>query len=228
LWNFGDGRTSTATNPSHLFPRVGTFTVVLTVYDSICNGLVSFSRTITFEAQEPFEGIQWTFDYCNDPWRVALAAPYLGFQLVRWDLGDGNQIDGREVQYRFTTPGTYTITLLLIDSICNRTFTETHTLDVGDYDLENFLPNVFTPNGDGINDFWQLANPQALVRYPGFQLKLYNRWGSLVFETDQPQFRWPGTQAGNALAEGVFFWVVQLEDICGNPFERKGTLTLSR
>lgn len=228
VWDFGDGQIATAQHPSHTYRSTGTYNVVLTVYDSICNGLVTFSRTLTFEAQEPFQGIQWQFDYCANPWNIKLAAPYLGFQTVQWDLGDGTQLEGRDIDYRFTTAGTYTITLVITDTVCNRTHTETFTLDVGDYGLENFLPNVFTPNGDGINDYWQLANPAALVRYPGFKLKLYNRWGSLVFETDQPQFRWPGTQAGNGLAEGVFFWVAELTDVCGNPFERKGTLTLSR
>jgi gliding motility-associated-like protein len=228
LWNFGDGQFSTALNPTHTYANAGNYTVVLTVFDSICNGLVTFSRELNFQTNAPFEGIQSVFDYCSNPWVVRLAAPYLGFQEVNWDMGNGEQISGREVDYRYTEPGTYTITLVIRDTICNRTFTETLVLNVGDYDLENFLPNVFTPNADGINDFWQLANPEALIRYPGFHLKLYNRWGNLVFETSEPQFRWPGTLAGNALAEGVFFWVVELEDVCGNGFERKGTLTLSR
>jgi gliding motility-associated-like protein len=227
-WDFGDGRGSNDQAPSHVYQQPGNYLVVLTVFDSICNGMLTYSQTFRFEAQAPFEGIQHDFDYCTNPWEVALAAPYSGFQIVRWNLGNGENQEGREINYRYPQPGTFTIELYIEDTICGRVYTESITLSVGDYDLVNFLPNVFSPNGDGVNDFFQLIDRDVLSRYPEFVLKIYNRWGNLLYQTRQRSFQWNGTSNNNPLPEGVYFWVVELEDICGNPTDKNGIVHIIR
>ncbi|MBK8444170.1 MAG: gliding motility-associated C-terminal domain-containing protein [Sphingobacteriales bacterium] len=72
--------------------------------------------------------------------------------------------------------------------------------------LEYELPNTFTPNGDGDNE---LFVPRRSVFVSSIDLKIYNRWGNLVFETSDPAINWNGTdqQSGKELAEGVYFYV---------------------
>ncbi|WP_235296915.1 T9SS type B sorting domain-containing protein [Portibacter marinus] len=66
------------------------------------------------------------------------------------------------------------------------------------------LPNVFTPNGDNANDFFV---PRANRFISSIDLKIYNRWGGLVFETNDPQINWDGTDiSGSELAEGVYYY----------------------
>jgi len=71
------------------------------------------------------------------------------------------------------------------------------------------IPNMFSPNGDGFND-------QFEIRYEGFSeiktLKIYNRWGELVFETNDVDLYWDGTFRGKSLNPGVY--VYYLEAIC--------------
>ncbi|MFK8104783.1 MAG: gliding motility-associated C-terminal domain-containing protein [Saprospiraceae bacterium] len=66
------------------------------------------------------------------------------------------------------------------------------------------LPNVFTPNGDNANDFF-IPFPYRFV--DKIELNIFNRWGELVFESENPDINWDGTnQTGDDLAEGVYFY----------------------
>jgi gliding motility-associated-like protein len=70
------------------------------------------------------------------------------------------------------------------------------------------LPNVFTPNNDGQND--QL-NPRGLCFVERVDIKFYNRWGQLVFETEDPSINWDGTNLnGEPLSDGTYYYVGQI------------------
>lgn len=89
------------------------------------------------------------------------------------------------------------------------------------------LPNVFTPNSDGFNDF--------LVPYPGYtgvekvDMIIYNRWGVIVFKTDNPAIMWDGRDrnTNKPCTDGVYFFVCDVYEITGNP-ELPGDVILSR
>jgi gliding motility-associated-like protein len=72
-------------------------------------------------------------------------------------------------------------------------------------DLCNFyeIPNVFTPNGDGINDIL-IARTSAMVERVDF--RLFNRTGMLIFRTDNPRLEWDGTYNGRIVSSGVYFY----------------------
>ena len=70
------------------------------------------------------------------------------------------------------------------------------------------LPNGFTPNGDGFNDFYVIKGIQG---YPGNKVNIFNRWGNLVFSTQDYQNNWSGvSNDGNLLPDGTYFIVVDL------------------
>jgi len=75
------------------------------------------------------------------------------------------------------------------------------------------LPNVFTPNIDDINDLYHPLLPYKFV--DSIDLKIFNRWGDLVFETTDPDIMWDGTdmQTGNKLNDGVYFYTVVVYEI---------------
>jgi hypothetical protein len=104
-------------------------------------------------------------------------------------------------------------------------------------DADFLPPNVFTPDGDGCNDYFalegielcpfnpdQTSNPDKLVALPPdnclrkFEtVRIYNRWGKQVFTSQQRNFRW----YGNDMAAGVYYYVVQYTDK-----EYKGSVTI--
>jgi len=70
------------------------------------------------------------------------------------------------------------------------------------------LPNVFTPNGDSTHDIFTPRNNRFIER---IELEVYNRWGQLVFETNDPDINWDGTNlSGKDLADGVYYYTCQI------------------
>lgn len=75
------------------------------------------------------------------------------------------------------------------------------------------LPNVFTPNGDGRNDYFVPIKPYRFIGKVDMQI--YNRWGTLVHETEDPEIRWDGTDINNGkpVKEGVYYYVCAVYEI---------------
>ncbi len=91
-----------------------------------------------------------------------------------------------------------------------------------------FVPNSFTPNGDGINDEFKAVGHHVA----DFHLLVYDRWGSLVFETSNMDSGWDGTVSGRNAASDAYAWIIRyrgLTDPIGSDQRvKKGTVTLLR
>lgn len=88
-----------------------------------------------------------------------------------------------------------------------------------------FIPNAFSPNGDGINDVFEIFPDYNQVEEVG-QLKIVDRWGKVVFHSDQPQ--WDGTVAGQGGVTGVYLYVVELKLKDGTVQNQNGSVFLYR
>lgn len=88
-----------------------------------------------------------------------------------------------------------------------------------------YVPNAFTPNGDGHNDVLR-PFPVGMVKLDYF--RVYNRWGELVFETNQYLQGWDGTYHGKPADPGGYVWVVQAQDERGRTILQKGVAVLIR
>jgi gliding motility-associated-like protein len=75
-----------------------------------------------------------------------------------------------------------------------------------------YLPNIFTPNGDGLND---LFVPFEYRHVQDIDLKVFNRWGTLVFETADPAISWNGvsSESGQMVADGPYYYVIQVNTV---------------
>lgn len=74
------------------------------------------------------------------------------------------------------------------------------------------IPNTFSPNGDGINDTWEIL---GIEKYPDANVQVYDRWGQLVFQTTgyPPSKRWNGTsKSGKSLAPSAYYYVINVRD----------------
>ncbi len=90
--------------------------------------------------------------------------------------------------------------------------------------LGQTIPNVFTPNGDGINDFLT----HTIAEVETFDLQIYNRWGELMFESNNEEQVWDGqNEAGNAAPDGTYFWVLTYIATCGDGEQQTVTGTVS-
>ncbi len=101
------------------------------------------------------------------------------------------------------------------------------TIDVRVYKVKPglYVPNAFSPNGDGINDVFRpvLIGMRSLKYF-----RVYNRGGQIMFSTNVQGQGWDGTYKGAPQDPAVFVWIVEGEDYLGNTIFRKGSVTLIR
>ncbi|MBK8340458.1 MAG: choice-of-anchor L domain-containing protein [Flavobacteriales bacterium] len=140
-----------------------------------------------------------------------------------WDFG----VPGLESsdQYPFTTfpdPGTYDVQLLVSDTLgCLDSIS--HTIVV-DPEFELYIPNSFTPDGDGFNETWQVIGTGVKE----FWIRLHDRWGATIFQSSDIATAWDGTLNGTPLPTGVYVYRYRVKAIEGAVQERMGHVTLLR
>jgi gliding motility-associated-like protein len=87
-----------------------------------------------------------------------------------------------------------------------------------------FLPNAFTPNGDGLNDMFISGGEFTET----FHLDVYDRWGMLIFEAQTQTEGWDGTYKGNPVAEGTYVWHVRATGYGGQSLQTQGSVLVIR
>ena len=116
-----------------------------------------------------------------------------------------------------TSAGTYSVV------VNNGHCIKSGTIDVqyGNVKENLSIPNIFTPNGDGINDFFDLKISNAAA----YDLKIYNRWGNAVYESKESSQKWDGSQKN----DGIYFWVLNYA-MCPEQSSQteKGSITIAR
>jgi len=118
--------------------------------------------------------------------------------------------------------GVYTVT---VSNSANCKTIDSLAFEFKDNDIDIITPNVFTPNGDGINDLFEIkTNSDAIV----FNCLIYNRWGKLVFEFNNLNNGWNGTIKNTPAGEGVYYFIIKGKNDCNNEFEQYGFVTLFR
>lgn|GEM_PF-3274879 len=128
--------------------------------------------------------------------------------------------------HTWTSSGTYLDTLIGANALgCDSVITV--NLTINNCDSPIVVPNIFTPNQDGQND---LFKPLISEKVKSIKIKIYNRWGQLIYETNQKNEGWDGhTTSGTTAPTGTYFYLIDVEIIKnGISIEKtyKGTLSL--
>ncbi len=144
-----------------------------------------------------------------------------------WNFGDGTgsiQQTPEAHLYPDTWAGkTYTVSLVVQNNMgCYDTATRQISKLQSCYIT---VPNAFTPNGDGKNDF---LYPLNAFNATNLEFKIYNRYGQLVFETRDWTRKWDGTINGQLQSPGTYVWTLRYTDISGKIFFQKGSSVLIR
>jgi gliding motility-associated-like protein len=72
-----------------------------------------------------------------------------------------------------------------------------------------YIPNAFTPNGDGLNDNWDI---ETLIAYPGAEVKVFNRYGQIIFDNNGKNIWWDGTFKGEPQSAGAYIYIIDLKN----------------
>jgi gliding motility-associated-like protein len=126
-------------------------------------------------------------------------------QFYDWNIyKNGTSIVNRKDKYHrytFTESGNYNVTLKVSNSTCS--YSDSVTVTVSESAI--YVPNVFTPNGDGINDEFRVAYKSII----SFQCWVFNRWGRQVYMWTDPTKGWNGKINGKDAVPGAYFYVIK-------------------
>lgn len=222
-WQFGDGATAATAAPDHCYTTGGSFAVGLTVTDSMgCIGSVTVPGLVLATASP-------AVSFHADPPVTTLDHPAIRFfntsvdaDSFMWHFGDALNSVSLEVSpvFSYDSVACYTVTLEAANAAgCSATGQGVVCVE-DPYAL--YMPNAFTPNGDGIND---VLLPFTSVRAPeGFRFQVHDRWGAPFFTTDDPHMGWNGEDAH----DGLYIWTIRLTDALGDAHEHRGHVVLLR
>jgi gliding motility-associated-like protein len=195
-------------NPTIVADTAGIYSITMT--DSVCSFTETFQ--LTFVA-DPFTNILDT-TLCIGETQVlaALVQP----QNVNYLWSTGASTSAISV----TETGNYIVTA---SNMCGVSI-DTATIEFYFCDIE--VPNVFTPNNDGSNDYFQLLFFGGIKT---FNCTILNRWGQVIREYDNPAFMWDGKdESGDDVLEGVYFYIAKAVSNGGNEIMKHGNVTLVR
>lgn len=225
-WWFHDGTTSSVQDPSFTYTAYGDFNV--DYYPEFTGGC-SVADTVhavvhIIEAEPLVMNYSLVEGSCNDTLFIEL--DFTGTaDSVSWDMGGGQIInDQTPFNYFYVAPGQYPIILYAEDTVCDRNATQTITLNhSGNQGTgELFMPNVFSCNGDGTNDTYQISSigytaAEVFEGLQSYSIQIVNRWGNPIFNNnpeDQQTWKWDGKVGGKDVDDGVYFYQVKYKTLC--------------
>lgn len=230
LWDFGDGSNSTSsTGLAHTYQFAGVYPVSLTIEtENLCSATYNLPQDISVYAlpQANFE---------INPQQAFSIDPQVNFNntssthvISSWDFGDGanSNLENPTHLYPLGIASNYEVTLIIsTEHGCMDTLSK---IVVVKDQLIIYVPNSFTPNGDQFNNIFQPIITSGVEEY-GYSFVIYNRWGEIVFESNDIYSGWDGTYKGLKCPDGIYTWVMQysLDDSDGRE-EINGHLNLLR
>ncbi|MFM9984961.1 MAG: gliding motility-associated C-terminal domain-containing protein, partial [Flavobacteriales bacterium] len=181
-------------------------------------------ETTEVDIEVQFVEADFTVEYLNDSEVMleALSADSCLDCTYYWNFGDGLSFVGDSVIHEYDGLDQYQVALLVTNALgCYRT----------DYQVvyppvQLYIPNTFTPDGDGINDVWLFEANGVMT----FELKIFNRWGDVIFSSTNPNVAWTGdVHDGEYYAQdAVYSWYIEYTGVDGDAKSRSGSVNVLR
>ncbi|MBP9188799.1 MAG: gliding motility-associated C-terminal domain-containing protein [Chitinophagales bacterium] len=222
LWDFGDGSTSTESEPNHVYETPGTYFITLIAIDSdAC--IPNDTAYLTINVFDlPEAGFSFTPDSVSVFGFANFIDQSTNASSWYWTFGDGTNSTLQNPTHAYPAAGNYTVCQTVTnadgctDSICKQI--EVFEISILD------VPNAFSPNGDGFNDIFLPVN----YGLSDFEFRIYNRWGQLVFQSNDSSIGWDGYFNGVEQEVGTYAYVVSGKGKDNAEYYRQGNLTLVR
>jgi len=231
-WNFGDGSDTVSTqNPEHTYwddklgdLDIGVYSVSLEVTSA--NGCVSDTTYVDYMIEYPKPDAL----FAVDPERTEILFPKFSItdlatpNVVNWhyDWGDGSTSTLANPIHEYADTGYYDITQIVTTEFgCMDTVEVTVRVDP---EFRFYIPSAFTPDADGKNETFY-GSGIGIVDY---QMRIYDRWGELLFESNEADHHWDGTYKSKQVQQGVYIYYFELMDVKGEPHKYRGHVTLFR
>ena len=235
LWDFGDYgsayNTSYAQNPPHTYANSGEYTVTLivTTIDGCSDSLKKVNYINVYQTP--------VADFSTFPSKTNTDEPTINFNDLSlfanqwtWNFGDpqsgqSNTSGNRSPYHDYNNEGIYSITLIVNgEGGCTDETSRTITVEQA-YTI--YFPTSFTPNGDNLNDQF-FPSGYGINWEKGYNMKIFNRWGSMVFESNDYMKRWDGIVNDKPAPGGLYSWYLIVFDKKKARHEYNGNVNLLR
>lgn len=221
-WQFGDGDSATGANPQHLYDSSGIYTATLKVTTNGCDSTFT-TKVVVIDPPEAVAGAESL--------KVGIGDPVIKFRNFSkgavsyvWDFGDGTTSTLVEPSNKYQDTGNYVVVLQAIDAKGCDHF---DTLQVRIEDVYSYhIPNAISPNKNG-----PAENEKFKVYGLGitaYKMTIYNRWGQVVFESEDPNETWDADITGEAVQSDYFTYYTKFKDPTGKRHIYKGLVTVIR
>jgi gliding motility-associated-like protein len=231
VWNFSDGSTEAGVlSTTHVFNTPGTYTVAYDWTDNI--GCKLWSQLPGFITIYPLPTANFT---AKPDFEVSIADPTIDFENTSPNLNQNTyfwNISGEvgsydvHTQWTFTKPGSTYVTLIAINQYgCMDTITKIISVK-NEYGI--WIPNSFTPNGDGLNDEFRASISPYGIDITDFEFDIFDRWGERIFTTKDFMIGWNGGKfnKGEVCKEDVYVYKMRFRTIEKEAVYKTGHVTL--
>lgn len=230
-WDFGNGNQSTAQNPPLVnYLSAGLYTVTLSITtDGLCTTTQSITDMIEVYSL-PVANFEFqSTDLSADNPTTSLNNLSSNYTSSFWDFGDGNTSNENAPEHTFPLDegGSYEVTLWVEnEGGCRDSIRK--EIRIKNPELTYFVPNTFTPDGDQFNQYFKpvMANGFEPASY---RLEIYNRWGELIFTTNDLNVGWDGTYQNKQVKSGIYVWKLYFSNAeYDENYERIGQVSVLR
>jgi gliding motility-associated-like protein len=226
-WDYGDGNTSQGPTGANIYENAGLYTITLTARskDDCENSLTNNNMIEAYELP--------IADFSINPTVSTILSPdynfyNLSFSSVQWqwDFGDNYTSNIENPYHTYNDTGRYTIQLIVYSEyLCSDTIEKSLYVEP---DFTLYMPNAFTPNGDLENDeFGPIGIFDGIKEY---QYYIFNRWGELVFESNDFNEKWNGKKYNDQnydySPDGAYIWYINVRDYMERKYQYKGSVIL--
>jgi len=232
-WNFGDGKKSKTKNPKHIYRYGGVYEISLTV-----KGYSGISYSITDSVQvheKPTAKVFWPYSlpiYTNQ--KIVVPNKSLNAEEYEWNFGDNTSSKDKYGIHSFSKQGDYLITLKVKSANNCYDSTIVKKVKVVNANYQIKFPNAFSPNpniassgyyskNDKTNDVFYPVTNSVIIDY---NLKIFNRFGALIFESNDINIGWNGYYNNKKMSETVFVYIASGKFENQQKFVKKGSITI--
>lgn len=208
LWDFGNGQTSSEMNPSMIYTQAGTYPITLTIWttEGCVDTLTLVKDNIEGPRPEPishFTTSDLQLDVCDRDLKIVDLSTDVKFIHYNIDQNFYPNADSL-FSYQFTKSGLHHVIQIIeneyqcVDSSEQELFVDAFYF---------YVPNTFTPNGDEYNNSF---GPEMDQLTDEWHMRIYDRWGNLLFESFDQAARWDGSYKNKSSPDGIYSYIIEM------------------
>ena len=225
-WEFGDGQFTSGPGAYHCYIQPGSYSVTLAVTaNNGCTNSLHIPDLIRV-FPNPVAGFSMTPAHAapvSSP--IAFNNESTGAVHWFWNFGDFQNSSSalKAPVFSYNELGSYIVTLTISsDKGCTDKVSQMIRIEP---DFSFYIPNAFTPDDDGVNDFF---GPKG-AEFESFEMEIYNRWGEMIYQTSNIDQPWDGkSKTGNEIQGGVYVYKIRVKDFKDKIHHYVGNVMLIR